>query len=229
MSEVKSAKDALVASLFELSRAAQDAAAATATLYKVSQNDATAPVDTLSSLSKAITTLVSNVDGPAIADKKKTKQKAEEKDPNAPKKPITIYFAYSFHIRDQIREERKAQGLPPLSAIEMNDYVKDRWSKLTDADKAPWKNKYQEELKEYNKQKELYTKAKAAGETPPVPVLSPVVELPKKVIAPVESSSDSSSDSSSSDSEVEKREKKKKEKKRKHDKEKSEKKKKSKK
>ncbi|EGV62350.1 high mobility group protein [Yamadazyma tenuis] len=229
MSEVKAARDALVASLFELSKAAQDAAAATANLYKASHEGNTGNVDSLNSLSKAVNVLVSYIDVNGGADSKKPeKKKKPEKDPNAPKKPLTMYFAYSFHIREQIRDERKANGLPPLSAIEMNAYVKERWSKLSEAEKSTWQKKYQSELKVYQKQKEIYI-AEKNGIKPPLPEIP--IELPKDVV--VESSD--SSDSSSSESEVEveipeKKEKKDKKKKRKHEdkeKDKSEKKKKS--
>lgn len=214
MSEVKAAKDALVASLFELSKAAQDAAGATANLYKASNADVEAPMTSLNNLAKTINALVSSVDnnGPGGMEIKSEAVKAEkkkkpERDPNAPKKPLTMYFAYLFHVRDSLRNERRAKGLPPLSAIEMNDYVKERWNKLPADEKAKWQKRYQDQLKEYNKQKELY-QAKLAGK--------PVELPPQPKLANLEDSDDDSSSSSSEEEEVHKKEKK--EKKRKSEK-----------
>lgn len=222
MSEVKAAKDALVASLFELSRSASDAANATANLYKVSHVEDGTPIEALNSLSKAINTLVSSIESPAAGEPaKRAERKKTERDPNAPKKPLTMYFAYSFFIREQIRDERKAQGLPPLSAIEMNAHVGERWKRLSPAEKSIWQKKYQAELVVYNRQKEAY-KAKLAG-----------AAVPEEVVAAIKEDSDNESgdsdDSDDSEIEVPEPEKKKKDKKRKHDKEKVDKKKKTKK
>lgn len=182
MSDLKSAKDALVASLFELSRAAQDAATATVNFYKVAAEDTNAAEslrnlgDTLRNIARAtegnveeiIANDLGNVSLPstdvattAAAKKKaageeKPKKKKVERDPNAPKKPLTIFFAYSFHTREKIREDRKERDLPPLSALEMKDVVMDRWAKITPEEKSEWQKKYANELKSYQKEKEDY-------------------------------------------------------------------------
>lgn len=227
MSEVKAAKDALVASLFELSRSASDAANATANLYKVSHVDDATPIESLNNLSKAINTLVSSIESPAAEPVKRAERKKTERDPNAPKKPLTMYFAYSFFIREQIRDERKAQGLPPLSAIEMNAHVKERWSRLSPAEKSIWQKKYQAELVVYNRQKEAY-KAKLAGTALPEEEVE-VAAIKGDSENESAGDSDDSDDSDDSEIEVPEPEKKKKDKKRKHDKEKVDKKKKTKK
>lgn len=182
MSDAKAAKDALVASLFELSKAAQDAANATLEFYKTSSTDATVPVSTLNNLASTIKSLIPSVENgtqpPVVV--KVEKKKKPERDPNAPKKPLTMYFAYSFHIRDALREDRKRKNLPALSAIEMNEYVKDRWGKLTDEEKQFWKDKYQRELVVYNKEKEAY-KAKLEGKPAPSPSFETSVTIPSNI------------------------------------------------
>lgn len=180
MSEVKAAKDALVASLFELSKAAQEAAGATANLYKATNADSDVPTSSLNNLAHTINILIASIDTTATTDGKAEvkaeKKKKAERDPNAPKKPLTMYFAYSFHVRDSLRNERRSKGLPPLSAIEMNDYVKERWNKLPVEEKSKWQKKYQEQLKDYNKQKELY-QAKLAGKPVELPSQPKLADL----------------------------------------------------
>ena len=171
MSDIKTSKDALVSALFELSKAAQDAASATVNFYKVahdSSNDEslTALASAINSVAPALELVNSEVskeseakteegekpkgkkaarDGAAAPEKKKRKV---EKDPNAPKKPL--------HTRKTIREERKKNNEPPLSAVEMNELVKERWNSISAEEKSQWQKKYQNELKEYQKAKEAY-------------------------------------------------------------------------
>lgn len=185
MTDVKNAKDALVASLFELAKAAQDAASATVDFYKATSLEnnngevLTQLANGLNNIAKSTSAVTAGIedlaqigtkaenddvkkDGNQGTEEKKKKKKVE-RDPNAPKKPLTIYFAFSFYTRDQIRQERVKKGLPPLSAIEMNDIIKERWNSITPEEKAKWQKKYQGELKEYNTLKEAYK----AGHLPP--------------------------------------------------------------
>lgn len=204
MSDIKTSKDALVSALFELSKAAQDAASATVNFYKVahdSSNDEslTALASAINSVAPALELVNTEAsketeakteegekpkgkkaakDGAAAPEKKKRKV---EKDPNAPKKPLTIYFAFSFHTRETIREERKKNNEPPLSAVEMNEIVKERWNSISAEEKSQWQKKYQNELKEYQKAKEAYQgkldAEKAAGANSlPAPAEKPAEE-----------------------------------------------------
>lgn len=191
----KNAKDTLVALLFELSKAAQDAAVAAVDFYRFSGDDAatsaiisqlqshnppllsqslssaTAQIQALgSNLLRSIPILASGIDGsadtPSSQDELSTKKekplkkKKVEKDPNAPKKPLTIYFAYAFHTREQIRLERKEKLLPPLPAAEVNEIVKDRWNSITAQEKSYWQEQYASQLKEYQDEKEKYQNEK---------------------------------------------------------------------
>ncbi|KAK6459957.1 high mobility group box domain-containing protein [Scheffersomyces coipomensis] len=232
MSDVKAAKDSLVASLFELSKAAQDAAAATVNFYKVSHEGAP-NVASLSSLSETLKTVASAVKGstangstkasapaatpattktapaattttaPAAAtaaattstvakteDETKTKKKKVERDPNAPKKPLTIYFAFLFHNRERIKEEFEKKGLDPLSVNDMNELIKEKWNNITSEEKAKWQKKYANELKEYQKEKEKYKATLAAGGIPPPRKNEPTVHS-----APVDDEPESTEES----------------------------------
>lgn len=216
MSEVKVAKDALVASLFELSRAAQDAATATVNFYKATSQE-TSNGDLLTNLattlnniashtSASVPQMVSKANGevpsvPAAVAKpasaaaasptdgnpeEKKKKKKVERDPNAPKKPLTIYFAYSFYTRDQIRQERLKQGLSPLTAAEMNEIIKERWNSITPEEKSKWQKKYQTELKDYNVLRDAYKAGKpVVGKVESKPIeeieAPSTSETPKKV------------------------------------------------
>lgn len=189
MTDIKTSKDALVSALFELSKAAQDAASATVNFYKVaheSSNDEslTALASAINSVAPALELANAETSNGAKQEDEKPKgkkgakdgaapekkKKKVEKDPNAPKKPLTIYFAFSFHTRETIREERKKNDEPPLSAVEMNELVKERWNSISAEEKSQWQKKYQTELKEYQKAKEAYQAKleaeKAAGILP---------------------------------------------------------------
>lgn len=208
MSELKNAKDTLVASLFELSKAAQDAATATVNFYKASSNEnlngesLNSLASTLNNIATSTSAAVPEVEeasspvayagaasgalvatnGGETQPEEKKKRKKVEKDPNAPKKPLTIYFAYSFYTRDQIRQERAKQGLSPLSASELNEIIKERWSSISPEEKSKWQSKYQNELQQYNILRDAYKAGKPdVGQIEPksieqitVPTIEPV-------------------------------------------------------
>lgn len=192
MSDFKSAKDALVVSLFELSKAAQEAASSTVDFFKVASQEGVAG-ETLDKLGNDLNGLKEKAEavgqgtkftgdhgskdkkaegkadqenetkndaaGEGDGDQKKKKKKTE-KDPNAPKKPLTIFFAFSFYNRDQLRKERQKEGLAPLSSAEMNEIIKERWNSISAEEKSKWQKKYQDELKEYQGLKEAYNSGK---------------------------------------------------------------------
>ncbi|CAH6721536.1 high mobility group protein 1 [[Candida] jaroonii] len=234
MSDIKAAKDTLVSSLYELSKAAEKAAAATSNYYNASNVDAVVPVSQLDSLSNTLKRLIPSIDNGEVVGNvtvKAEKKKKPERDPNAPKKPLTMYFAYSFHIRDAIKKERERKGLPALSAIEMNEYVKDRWSKLEQGEKDIWQSKYRKELEVYNKEKEKY-KAKLAGKPIPdllqdviPPEIQPNLDYDISDLPPQPKLSTLDDSDDSSDEELSKKEKKEKKRKNREEKEKKKKKK----
>lgn len=211
MTEFKSAKDALVASLFELSKAANDAAAAAVNFYNLAEG-ADAAVDLNELLPKDDTPVVAKEEA-AVTEK--PKKKKAPKDPNAPKKPLTKFFAFSFHTREAIREERKKEGKPALSASDMSQIIKERYENMSDADKEYWEAKYKDELKSYQEKKEKYKAGLEANPTDGAAAAVAAIEEPK-----AEAKTDSKTDAPE---EEEKKVKKVKDKKRKADKEKKDK------
>lgn len=94
---------------------------------------------------------------------KPIKRKAE-KDPNAPKKPLTVFFAYSAYTREKLKEDREAKGLTPLSSTEITQEISKLWNELGEDEKEKWKAAYVEELARYQIRKEKYLEAKKNGE-----------------------------------------------------------------
>lgn len=177
--EFKSAKDHLVALLFELSKAAQDAAAAAVDFYRVAPALvlaqtlalAVAPGQSPAQVAQALAQVevdpllahagesAGAAESPQAASSKpakKPRKKRADRDPNAPKKPLTIYFAYAYHTREQIRKERQENNLPPLIPGQLNELVKQRWQSIDASEKAFWQEKYADQLKHYKEEKEKY-------------------------------------------------------------------------
>ncbi|CAK9437357.1 uncharacterized protein LODBEIA_P17350 [Lodderomyces beijingensis] len=193
MSDFKNAKDALISSLFELSKASSEAANSAVNFYRVvtgGEEDVTS--EQLHDIQEAMKAAVKATSGVkhelesangsgsgsagagagAGAGGEKTKKRKVTKDPNAPKKPLTMFFAFSFNLRKQIGDERKNKNLPNLSAIDMNQMIKDRWDNITPQEKEKWKHKYDEEMKEYLVEKGKYEQSKIDGtdyKAPPAP------------------------------------------------------------
>lgn len=94
-----------------------------------------------------------------------TKKRAE-RDPNAPKKPLTVFFAYSAFVRQELRDSRQRAGLPPLSSTEITQEISKKWKELSDAEKEKWKQAYSVELEHYQLEKQKYLEAKKNGTVP---------------------------------------------------------------
>lgn len=180
MSDIKTAKDTLVSSLFSLSKAANDAANAAVEFYKIATNGADdVSADQLKSISDALkvaTDLSSGALKTEGGDSKKRKKQV--KDPNAPKKPLTMFFQFSYDLRKQIGIERKKKDLPSLSAIDMNSMIKERWDTITPEEKAAYKKRYDDAMIIYNIEKKKYETSLVDGTAyyPPKSVQSPIVE-----------------------------------------------------
>lgn len=166
MTELETSKNTLISKLFELSRVAQDTADAVIGLYK--HMDEESDIKGVLALGESVDLLLEKSmkkkEKDLIEKEKKMetegkKKKKTEKDPNAPKKPLTIYFAFSFATRELIREERKKKNLTALSAIEMNDMIKERWNNITKEEKKKWQEKYADELKLYQEKKMKYSES----------------------------------------------------------------------
>lgn len=185
-----------MASLYELSKASADASSAAVDFYNASlahNDDATLAfaelADSLKLLTRAsqgishtandITTeagLVGiNADPALLTVGEPAKKKKVEKDPFAPKKPLTVFFAYSAYVREALRAERQAQGLPALSSTEITQVISLQWNDMSAEEKQKWKEAYAGELQIYQVEKEKYLEDKKNGLPPNnIPTHAPV-------------------------------------------------------
>ncbi|KAI5954441.1 HMO1 [Candida jiufengensis] len=163
MAEFKSSKDHLVSALFELSKSAQSAASAALDFYKVAAGDNDeVTVEQLKAINDNMKAAVDIANG-LKHEGSATKKRKVERDPNAPKKPLTMFFAFSFFIRKKVAEERRRQQLPNLGAIDMNQMVKERWDNISEEEKKKWQHKYQDEMKIYLIEKGKYEQSLKDG------------------------------------------------------------------
>ncbi|KAF2206086.1 hypothetical protein GQ43DRAFT_436506 [Delitschia confertaspora ATCC 74209] len=90
--------------------------------------------------------------------KRKRKRDKKERDPNAPKRPLTAAFLYGQHARPIVKRDLEA-NLPPdakLPSNAVNLEVTKRWNAMPEEDKELWRasyrssmEKFKEDLKEY--------------------------------------------------------------------------------
>ncbi|CCH43430.1 High mobility group protein 1 [Wickerhamomyces ciferrii] len=113
-------------------------------------------------------------------EQEKPAKKKVEKDPNAPKKPLTVFFAYSAYIRQALREERSSKGLPALSSTEITQEISKKWNELGELEKEKWKEAYNEELETYQRVKEKYLEDKRNG-------IAPIITGPNPAPVPIPS------------------------------------------
>lgn len=78
------------------------------------------------------------------------------RDPDMPKKPMTVFLAFSTDQRAVIRAERRAQGLPPLASSQMAAEVTEMWNNLPQERKDVYREEYLERLAEYRINKNKY-------------------------------------------------------------------------
>lgn len=73
--------------------------------------------------------------GPAAAalaplKKEKKKRVKKEKDPDAPKRPLTAFFLFSTNARDLVKREN-----PDSTPVEVNNEILRRWNSMDDPEK----------------------------------------------------------------------------------------------
>lgn len=181
--KLRFAKDSLVASLFELSRAANQTASSIVDFYNATGSDEEEKIEAFTTLTEALQRLTSSTNSlhgisselvnPAEDDKevvlpapvaaKPAPRKRAERDPYAPKKPLTVFFAYSAFVRQELRDARQRAGLPPLSSTEITQEISKKWKELSDDEKEKWKQAYNVELVHYQSEKQKYLEAKKNG------------------------------------------------------------------
>ncbi|CAB4255655.1 similar to Saccharomyces cerevisiae YDR174W HMO1 Chromatin associated high mobility group (HMG) family member involved in genome maintenance [Maudiozyma barnettii] len=183
--KLKAAKNSLVASLFELSKASNQTASSIVDFYNNIGEDEDEKLEAFTTLTEALQNLTSATnslngisselvnpgedekDVSAATPVKAPAKKKVERDPNAPKKPLTVFFAYSAYVRQELRDARQRAGLAPLSSTEITQEISKKWKDLSDAEKDTWKKAYNVELEHYQKAKQEYLEAKKNGTLPP--------------------------------------------------------------
>ncbi|KAK9456160.1 hypothetical protein V1511DRAFT_496711 [Dipodascopsis uninucleata] len=110
-------------------------------------------------------------------------------DPDAPRRPQTVYFAFANEARKLIRNEYIARGIE-TSNKEIIKEVAERWKNMTEEQKEPWKALYAEQIKKYDEEKAAYNaeKEKKARDISTVKDQETVIEKPE-VSTPVSSTS----------------------------------------
>ena len=109
MSDLKTTKDTLVSTLFELSKAAQDAANAAIEFYKVASGGSDhVSAEQLKAVSEALNTVATLSSGNgAKIEATESKKKKARKGPKCSKETIDHVFQFSYDLRKKIGIERK--------------------------------------------------------------------------------------------------------------------------
>lgn len=178
-----------MSSLFELSNSANQTASSIVNFYNAIGSDEEEKIEAFTTLTEALQKLTSATNqlhgisgelvNPAEDEKdailpvvpvqtKPAPRKKVERDPNAPKKPLTVFFAYSAFVRQELRDERQRAGLPPLSSTEITQEISKKWKGLSDEEKEKWKQAYNVELVHYQSEKQKYLEAKKNGTLPTI-------------------------------------------------------------
>ncbi|KAK9477250.1 hypothetical protein V1514DRAFT_334285 [Lipomyces japonicus] len=89
----------------------------------------------------------------------KKKKRKRVYDPDAPRRPQTVYFAYANEARKVIRDEFQQRGLETSNAEILKEVVV-RWKSMTEEQKEPFKQLYQEQIKKYDIEKAAYLEQK---------------------------------------------------------------------
>ncbi|CAD8059114.1 unnamed protein product [Paramecium sonneborni] len=84
-------------------------------------------------------------------------EKKKERDPNAPKRPLTAFFLFNQKYREKVLERN-----PEVKLIQISQMAGQKWNSMSEEEKQPYidqyneaKNKYEEEIKDYNEKQSI--------------------------------------------------------------------------
>ena len=110
----------------------------------------------------------SDSDDESAKKKKKQKKKAatttkkkgpkKEKDPNAPKKPLSSYMLFSKASRADVKA-----SCPTMTPSELMKELGSQWRGLEEADKKPYADAYAKDKARYDEEMKTYSAAKPFG------------------------------------------------------------------
>ncbi|CAG9331765.1 unnamed protein product [Blepharisma stoltei] len=89
------------------------------------------------------------------------KQKRVKKDKSGPKKPKSAFMFFSQDRRQTLKTEQ-----PDLKITEQSKVIGKEWGELTDAEKAPYQEKANQDRERYNKEKASSPKEEEKKEEP---------------------------------------------------------------
>ncbi|XPS79781.1 hypothetical protein M3J09_011753 [Ascochyta lentis] len=95
----------------------------------------------------------------------KRKREKKEKDPNAPKKPLTAAFLYAQTARPIVRGDLEA-ALGPEQKLEPNAVnleVNKRWNEMPEEDKETWRQSYRDSMEQWKEEMAAYTAKNATA------------------------------------------------------------------
>ncbi|KAK5130198.1 hypothetical protein LTR08_002407 [Meristemomyces frigidus] len=95
---------------------------------------------------------------------KRKKRAYKQRDPNAPKRPLTAYFRYLQEQRGPLGVQMKAQndGVPSRPG-DLSKEATERWNALSKTDQQPYRDAYQRALKDYEKEVVKYKAEAESG------------------------------------------------------------------
>ncbi|CAK89234.1 unnamed protein product (macronuclear) [Paramecium tetraurelia] len=89
-------------------------------------------------------------------------EKKKERDPNAPKKPLTPFFLFNQKYREKVVDRN-----PEIKLTQISQMAGNKWSSMSEQEKKPYvdqynaaKEKYEQELKDYNEKNGIETNDK---------------------------------------------------------------------
>ncbi|KAM9894213.1 hypothetical protein OXX79_008858 [Metschnikowia pulcherrima] len=122
---------------------------------------------------------------PAVEKVEKVRKKRAEKDPNAPKKPVTSYLRFNLAVREELRRQRNENGQPTLQATELNQIIAERWATLGEPEKSKLQKAYESEYEVYKKAFDEYKTKKQAESIAPSESSEPApTSEPAEVVEP---------------------------------------------
>jgi len=104
------------------------------------------------------------------------KKGKKERDPNAPKNPKTAFLLFCVDMRPQTLKEvnigAASRGEPPVHPSQITVILSERWGRMTEDEKRPWRDRAEEDRQRYIREKALYmpTQPVRGRKTKPKPV-----------------------------------------------------------
>ncbi|GMM28207.1 Hmo1 protein [Martiniozyma asiatica (nom. inval.)] len=184
--EFKQAKDAVVASLFELSKTCDEVNKNVLNFFNLAQKMDLISASETPALVEAPTAApkkrsakknveekefeavesIPEIDDSEVFEDAKTgdeesaeKKQKKKKDPNAPKKPLTTYILFSNKVREEVQKLHKQ-----ASQTDIAKEIAKRWALLSDTEKEPFQTAYNEDKLRYAEEMSKYIDAKEKGE-----------------------------------------------------------------